>query len=60
MLDNIYRIDGQYPDPQQIETELNRLKSDPTKEQEYKESLSELESAGLSSHILLNRFFVES
>lgn len=60
MLENIYRIDGQYPDPNQIDVELRKLKSDPTKEREYKESLSELESAGLDSHLLLKHFFVES
>lgn len=60
MLENIYRVDGKYPDPYQIERELSSLKNDPVREKEFKQSLSELTDAGLHSHPLLGRFFVES
>jgi hypothetical protein len=60
MLENIYRIDGKYPDPYQIEQELNSLQNNPVKEKEFKQSLSELADSGFSSHPLLGRFFVES
>lgn len=60
MLENIYRIDGKYPDPYQIEQELNSLQNNPVKEKEFKQSLSELSDSGFSSHPLLGRFFVES
>jgi hypothetical protein len=60
MLENIYRVDGKYPDPYQIEQELNSLQNDPVREKELKQSLSELADSGLSSHPLLGRFFVES
>lgn len=57
MLENIYKVDGKYPDPYEIERELNLLRNDPDK---LKQSLSELKDSGLSSHPLLGRFFVES
>ena len=60
MLEKIYRVDGKYPDPYQIEQELKSLRDDPAKEKELKQSLSELEDSGLNSHPLLGRFFVES
>lgn len=59
MLDSIYKVEGKYPDPNQIENELNFLRSDPSRKREYSESLSEIRSSGLSSHPLLSRFFVE-
>ena len=57
MLEKIYLVDGKYPDPYQIEQELNSLQNDPEK---LKQSLSELKDSGLNSHPLLGRFFVES
>jgi hypothetical protein len=60
MLEKIYRVDGKYPDPYEIERELKSLQNDPAKERELKRSLSELEESGLNAHPLLGRFFVES
>ena len=60
MLEKIYKVDGKYPDPYQIEQELSSLQNDPAKERELKQSLSELKDSGLNSHPLLGRFFVES
>jgi hypothetical protein len=57
MLENIYRLDGKYPDPHEIESRLKQLASDP---EEYKKAKAEIREAGLGSHPLLNRFFVES
>jgi hypothetical protein len=57
MLENIYRIDGKYPDPHEIERELKNLSSDPEK---FSKAKAELYDAGLDSHPLLGRFFVES
>lgn len=60
MLEDVYKVDGKYPDPHEIESRLKSLKSDPNREQELKQSLSELKDSGLSTHPLLGRFFVES
>lgn len=57
MLEKIYKVDGKYPDPYEIERELTSLQADP---EELKRSLSELKDSGLGSHPLLGRFFVES
>jgi hypothetical protein len=60
MLENIYKVDGKFPDPYEIEEKLTGLKSDPDKRLEYQSALSELKESGLSSHPLLSRFSVES
>ena len=60
MISNIYHIEGLYPDPQEVESELQRLKSDPEHERLYKESLKEIKDAGLDKNPILRRFFVES
>lgn len=57
MLENIYRIDGKYPDPHEVERELKRLAADT---EEYAKAKAELREAGLGSHPLLSRFLVES
>jgi hypothetical protein len=60
MISDIYKIDGKYPDPYQIENELSALKNSEGSESEYKKSLKEIRESGLDSHPLLGRFFVES
>lgn len=60
MLEHIYKISGKYPDPYQIERHLDSLRNKSDSELEYKKSLAEIKSSGLSSHPLLRRFFVES
>jgi hypothetical protein len=60
MISDIYRIDGKYPDPHQIEDKLSALKNSEGLEAEYKKSLEEIRESGLDSHPLLGRFFVES
>lgn len=60
MLENVYKVDGKYPDPYQIRQELDRLQTDPGSEKTYKRALSELSDSGLSSHPLLSRHSVES
>jgi hypothetical protein len=57
MLENIYRVDGKYPDPYEVESRLKQLTSDP---EEYTKAKDELREAGLGSHPLLSRFFVEN
>lgn len=57
MLNDIYRVDGKYPDPYEIENELNKLKNSEIK---YKSALKEVREAGLDQHPLLRRFSVES
>lgn len=60
MLNDIYRIEGRYPDPYEIENKLNKLKSSPELEKSYNSALKEIREAGLSNHPLLRRFYVES
>ena len=60
MISDIYRIEGKYPDPQEIEKRLKELSADPSSEFQYKDALSEISESGLSDHPLLQRFFVES
>lgn len=60
MISDIYKIDGMFPDPHQIEARLDELKNSPRREREYRESLKEVRDSGLDSHPLLGRFFVES
>lgn len=60
MISDIYHIEGLYPDPQEIESELELLKYDPERERLYKESLREIKNAGLDKNPILQRFFVES
>ncbi len=57
MLENIYRVDGKYPDPYEVESRLKQLTSDP---EEYTKAKAELRKAGLGSHPLLSRFLVEN
>lgn len=57
MLENIYRVEGKYPDPHEVERELKRLSESP---EEYAKAKAELLEAGLGSHPLLSRFLVES
>lgn len=57
MLENIYKVDGKYPDPHEVERKLRELASDT---EEYAKAKVELREAGLGSHPLLSRFFVES
>lgn len=59
MMSDIYRIEGKYPDPQEIEKKLSELSS-LNDEFEYKDALAEVSESGLSDHPLLQRFFVES
>lgn len=56
MLEKVYYIGEMYPDPYEIETKLES--SIGTKI--HNKMLSEVREAGLSSHPLLSRFFVES
>jgi hypothetical protein len=56
MISDIYRIEGKYPDPHQIRTELEKARG--TKE--FKEMLEEVKRIGLKDHSLLGEFFVES
>jgi hypothetical protein len=60
MISDIYKIDGKYPDPHQIEAKLDLLKNTSGEEIKYKKSLKEVRQSGLSTHPLLRRFFVES
>jgi hypothetical protein len=60
MISDIYKIEGKYPDPYEIERELEAMRRDPNREHELIESLSELKGSGFNSHPLLGRFFVES
>jgi hypothetical protein len=56
IFDDVYRIDGQYPDPYQVE---ERLKTAPN-ELELEKMIAEVKEAGLDTHPLLQKFFVES
>lgn len=56
MMSDIYRIEGKYPDPQQIKQVLESYKGT----EDYPEMLREVREAGMSKHPLLERFFVES
>jgi hypothetical protein len=60
MFESVYRIDGKFPDPHEIKNRLKEMSNDPSREMEYKESLREVEEAGMADHPLLGRFFVES
>jgi hypothetical protein len=60
MLENVYKVDGKYPDPYQIRQELDRLEDEPGPKITYKRALSELSDSGLSRHPLLSRHSVES
>jgi hypothetical protein len=60
MISDIYKIEGKYPDPQEIEKRLKELSTDPNSEFQYKDALAEISESGLDSHPLLERFFVES
>ena len=57
MLNDIYRVDGKYPDPYEIENKLKSLKNS---EIAYNSALKELREAGLHQHPLLKQFSVES
>jgi hypothetical protein len=57
MIDNVYKVEGKYPDPYEIESKLEEMAKDPNRELEYAESLDEVIESGLKSHPLLNRFF---
>jgi hypothetical protein len=57
MIDNVYKVEGKYPDPYEIESKLEEMAKDPNRETEYAESLDEVRESGLKSHPLLNRFF---
>jgi len=57
MLENIYRVDGKYPDPHEIESRLKQLAN---QTEEYAKAKAEITEAGLDNHPLLGRFFVES
>lgn len=57
MISDIYKIDGLYPDPHQIRTQLREMKKYPSRKEEYEKFLSELEEAGLSNHYLIEEFF---
>lgn len=57
MIDNVYKVEGKYPDPYEIESKLEEMSKDPNRELEYTESLDEVRKSGLKSHPLLNRFF---
>jgi hypothetical protein len=60
MLENVYKVDGKYPDPYQIRQELDRLEVEPGPKITYNQALSELSDSGLSSHPLLFHHSVES
>jgi hypothetical protein len=60
MISDIYHIEGQYPDPEELEVQLKKLESDPLGDRYFKEALLEVKEAGMDSHPLLQRFFVES
>lgn len=59
MFEDIYLVDGKYPDPHSVENKLDELKNSGDDE-EYKKAVTELRKAGMGSHPLLGRFFVES
>lgn len=54
IFDNVYKVDGKYPDPYEVRAELDRLRSNPETKVEYKRALAELSSSGLSRHPLLS------
>jgi hypothetical protein len=56
MLNDIYKVDGKYPDPYEIEERLKQLKTP----SEYRSAIAEIRSAGLDKHPLLKQFSVES
>lgn len=60
MLNDIYKVDGKYPDPYEIENRLDVLKKSPNSEISYNAALKEIKEAGLDQHPLLRRFSVES
>lgn len=60
MLNDIYRVDGRYPDPHEIENRLDVLKKSPNSVVAYDAALKEIREAGLDQHPLLRRFSVES
>jgi hypothetical protein len=60
MINDVYKVDGKYPDPYEIEDRIKRLRESPDSEREYKSAVAELREAGLSTHPLLGQFFVES
>lgn len=57
MINDIYRVDGKYPDPYDIENKLEEMAKDPDKQSEFSESLDEVRESGMRSHPLLGRFF---
>jgi hypothetical protein len=56
MMSNIYRIEGKYPDPQQIKHTLESFRGT----EDYTKILQEVKESGMSKHPLLEKFFVES
>jgi hypothetical protein len=60
MINEVYKVDGKYPDPYEIENKLKQLKESLDSEREYRSAVSELREAGLGTHPLLGQFFVES
>jgi hypothetical protein len=56
MISDIYKVEGKYPDPHEIEQEILNAQS----EEEYNRILSEISDSGLASHPLLSRFFSRS
>jgi hypothetical protein len=60
MLQDVYKLEGKYPDPHEIKDRLTKLLKNSSLKDEYIKTLKEVKSSGLSSHPLLRRFFVES
>jgi hypothetical protein len=60
MIDDVYKVDGKYPDPYEIQERLGQLKESPDSDLQYKSAVAELREAGLGTHPLLGQFFVES
>jgi hypothetical protein len=56
MMSDIYRIDGRYPDPNQIRNILEKSKNAPN----FQELLDEIKDSGMADHPVLESFFVES
>lgn len=54
MISDVYKIDGKYPDPYEIEKRLEEVKGN---QEEYKKSLKEVKDSGMHAHPALDRFF---
>ena len=57
MINDIYKVDGKYPDPYEIESKLEEMAKNSDKQTEFSESLEEVRESGMNSHPLLGRFF---